>query len=277
VRRELFLGFLLYASAAVAQQVEPFRIISNLFYVGASDVASYLIATPKGYILIDSGFAEMAPRIRANIEKLGFPVDNIRILLNTHAQYDHAGGLAALKTWTGATLIASERDAPLLARGGKGDPQFGDAFPFPAVTPDRLLRDGDRVALGGSILTAHLTPGHTPGCTTWTMVIREKGKMYNVVIVGSPTVPRQYKLVGNNKYPEIVSDYRHTFATLKALPCDIFLGARGGYFDLIDKSARLAKREKPNPFIDAEGYRKFVAAAEQAFEDELKRQSPPSS
>lgn len=273
MRRELFLGFLLYASAAAAQQVEPFRIINNLFYVGAADSASYLIATPKGYILIDGGFAETAPMIRANIEKLGFHVDSVRILLNTHAHYDHAGGFAALKTWTGATLIASERDAPLLARGGKGDPQFGDAFPFPAVTPDRLLRDGDRVALGGSILTAHLTPGHTAGCTTWTMVIREKGKMYNMVIVGSPTVPQQYKLVGNDKYPEIVSDYRRTFATLKALPCDIFLGAHGSYFDLIGKAARLARREKPNPFIDAEGYRKFVAAAEQAFEEELKRQT----
>ena len=275
---------LLVATAAMAQQdsvsrswnqpVEPFRIIGNLFYVGASEVASYLVATPKGHIIIDGGFVETAPMIRANIEKLGFHFEDVRILLSTHAHFDHAGGLAALKDWGGATLMASERDAPILARGGKADPQFGDSARFPPVTPDTFLRDGDHVALGGSILTAHLTPGHTPGCTTWTMTIREKGKPYNVVIVGSVSVPKGYKLVGNVKYPDVVADYRQTFATLKALPCDVFLAANGSFFDLLGKSARKAKRETPNPFIDPEGYRKFIAAEEQAFEEEVKRETP---
>lgn len=280
------MGIVLFATAAFAQKdpvsrswnqpVEPFRIISNLFYVGASDIASYFIATPKGHILIDGGFVETAPMIRGNIEKLGFKLEDVRILLNTHAHFDHAGGLAQLKAWNNATFMASEADAPLLARGGKDDPQLGNKYPFPAITPDRLLRDGDRVALGGSILTAHMTPGHTPGCITWTMTIREKGKPYQVVIVGSPTVPKEYKLVDNSRYPDVISDYRQTFNTLKSLPCDIFLGAHGGYFDLAGKSDRKAKGEKPNPFIDPEGYRSFVAAAEQAFEEEVKRETPPN-
>jgi metallo-beta-lactamase class B len=282
--RRLAIALFLVATAALAQQdpvfkswnqpVEPFRIVGNLFYVGASEVASYLIATPKGHILIDGGFAESAPMIRANIEKLGFHFEGVRILLNTHAHFDQAGGLASLKEWGGATLMASERDAPLLARGGKGDPQFGDVAQFPAVTADTLLRDGDHVTLGGSILTAHLTPGHTPGCTTWTMTIREKGKPNNVVIVCGASVPKEYKLVGNDKYPDIVADYRQTFATLKALPCDVFLAGHGSYFDLLGKSARKAKGETPNPFVDPEGYRKYVAAAEQAFEEEVKRETP---
>ena len=281
--RRLLLAVFLITSAAFAQKsdierasnrpIEPFRIMGNLFYVGGADVTSYLIATPKGHIVIDGGFEESAPMIRDNVEKLGFRFSDVRILLSTHAHYDHAGGLARMKEWTNATLMAGERDAPLLARGGKDDPQFGDSLTFPPVTADRLLRDGDRVALGGSILDVHLTPGHTPGCVTYTMTLREKKKAYLVVIVGGPTVPQQYKLVGNKRYPDVVADYRHTFAVLKSLPCDVFLGAHGTYFDLLGKAGRVAKRETPNPFIDPDGYRKFVAEAEQAFEEALKKES----
>ena len=253
------------------QPVEPFRIFRNIYYVGASDITAYLIATPKGHILIDGGFAETAPMILENVKKLGFDKHDIRILLNSHAHYDHAGGLAAIRLATGAILIASEGDAALLARGGKDDPQFGDAFPFPPVTPDKLARDGDRVAWGGSILTAHITPGHTRGCTTWTMKVREKGRVYDVVFVGSPSVPPQYKLVGNPRYPDAVDDYRRTFATLKSLPCDIFLGAHGNFFDLAAKMKRIG--EKPNPFIDPKGYKKFVGEMEQAFEERVKRET----
>jgi metallo-beta-lactamase class B len=244
--------------------VEPFRIAGNLFYVGASEIASYLVATPNGLIVIDGGFVETAPIIRANIEKLGFHFKDVRILLSTHAHYDHAGGLAALKEQTGAKLMASERDAPLLERGGKDDPQFGDKWPFPPVTPDRLLHDGDPVTLGGSTLTAVMTPGHTQGCTTWTMTVGEKGKSYHVVIVGSPTFPA-YKLVGNEKYPDIVSDYHKTFATLQSLPCDIFLGAHGSFFNL---SAKMVSHN----FVDPDGYRAFVDRWAKAFERELKQQ-----
>jgi metallo-beta-lactamase class B len=253
------------------QPVEPFRIIRNVFYVGAAEVSSYLIATPKGLIVIDGGFEETAPMVLANIEKLGFHRADIRILLNSHAHYDHAGGLAAIKNITGATFIASEGDAPQLSRGGKDDPQFGDAFPFPPITPDKLARDGDRVALGGTILTAHVTAGHTRGCTTWTTTVREGGRNFNVVFVGSPSVPPQYKLVGNPRYPDAVDDYRRQFVTLKSLPCDVFLAAHGSFFDLAGKMKRVGA--KPNPFIDPAGYKKFVAEAEAAFEERVKKET----
>jgi len=275
------LALVFAAAAAIAQPdpesrswnqpVEPFRIIGNVFYVGASDVTSYLIVTTEGHILIDGGFVETAPMIRSNIEKVGCRLADVKILLNTHAHFDHAGGLAALKQQSGAQLIVSERDAPLLERGGKNDPQFGDRFLFPPVKPDRLLRDGDQVILGRSTLTAVMTPGHTPGCTTWTMTVRDKGRDYRVVIVGSPTAPN-YKLVGNKMYTNIISDYHYTFAKLKSLPCDVFLGAHGSYFNLQGKLARKARGDTRNVFIDPDGYRKFIAGAQRDFEKELKRQ-----
>ena len=256
------------------QPVEPFRIIRNIYYVGASDVTAYLIVTPKGHILIDGGFAETAPMILENVTKLGFDPADVRILLNSHAHYDHAGGLAAIRRLTGATFIASEGDAPLLARGGKDDPQFGNAYPYPPVMPDKLAREADRVALGGTILTAHITPGHTRGCTTWTARVRERGRNYDVVFVGSATVASQYKLIGNPLYPDAVADYRRTFAVLKSLPCDVFLGAHGSDFDLAGKMKRVG--QKPNPFLDPQGYKKFVAAMDVAFEAEVKKESERS-
>jgi len=278
MRRAAILFLVLWVATVAAQKdpvsrswnqpVEPFRIIRNIYYVGASDVTAYLIATPKGHILLDGGFEETAPMIMANIRKLGFEPTDVRILLNTHAHYDHAGGLAAIHSATGATFIASEGDAPQLARGGKDDPQFGDRFPFPPITPDKLARDGDRVALGGTILVAHVTPGHTRGCTTWTTVVREKGKNYDVVFSGSPSVPDGYKLVGNPRYPDAVADYRRHFATLKSLRCDVFLAAHGNFFDLAGKMKRLGG--KTNPFIDPEGFRKFVGEMEGAFERKVK-------
>jgi metallo-beta-lactamase class B len=266
----LFALLLLAQSDPVSRKanepVEPFRILGNLYYVGAADVTSYLIATPDGLIVLDGGFVETAPQIEANIRKLGFDPHDVRILLNSHAHYDHAGGLKQLRDDTGARLFASEGDAPLLARGGKDDPQFGDLFLFPPVRPDVLVRDRDRVTLGGTILVAHLTPGHTPGCTTWTTRIRSAGKWYDVVFVGSPTVPSQYRLVGNPKYPHAVDDYRRTFATLKSLPCDVFLGAHGSFFHLKEKMQR-------GDFIDPEGYKAFLAAAEALFDKVLKKQT----
>ena len=252
------------------EPVPPFRIIRNIYYVGASDITSYLIVTPKGHILIDGGFEETAPMILANVEKLGFHASDIRILLNSHAHYDHAGGLAAIRRATGATFIASEAEAPQLARGGRDDPQFGNAFPFPPITPDKLARDGDRVALGGMILVAHITPGHTRGCTTWTTTVREAGRSYDVVFVGSPSVPAQYKLTGNPRYPDAVDDYRRQFVTLKALPCDVFLAAHGNFFNLAEKMKHAA--DKPSPFIDPEGYKRFVAEMEAAFEQHVKKE-----
>ncbi len=251
------------------QPVEPFRIARNLYYVGASDIASYLVTTPKGHIVLDGGFEETVPIIVANIRTLGFKVEDVKILLSSHAHNDHAGGLAELKRITGATLYASAEDIPQLARGGLDDPQFGNRFPFPPVFADRILRDQDKVTLGGTTLTARITPGHTRGCTTWTM---KAGKL-DVVILGSPSVPTEYRLTDNPRYPDAVSDYRKQFAILKSLPVDIFLASHGNFFDLEKKRAALGSDGKANPFVDSEGYHRFVTAAERRFEDRVRNEA----
>jgi metallo-beta-lactamase class B len=254
------------------QPVKPYRVIGNIYYVGASEVTSFLIVTPKGHILLDSGFFETVPQIRHNVTELGFRLADIKIILNSHAHYDHAGGLALLKELTGAKLMVSEADTELLARGGKGDFHFGDRLSYSPVTTDRILRDGDKVELGGITMIAHLTPGHTKGCTTWTMTVNEGRKPYDVVFVGSSTVPG-YRLVDNQEYPTIAADYERSFSVLKELPCDVFLASHGSFYSMLEKARLLAQGAKRNPFIDPRGYRTFVAKSEKAFRDELRRQS----
>lgn len=252
------------------QPVKPFKVIGNVYYVGATEVSSFLITTSEGHILLDSGFLETVPQIQQNVAQLGFRFEDIKILLNSHAHSDHAGGLARLKELTGAKLMVSEGDVAQLARGGKDDPNFGDRFLFPPVTVDRTLRDGDTVKLGDVVLTARLTPGHTKGCTTWTMKAREGAKLYDVAFVGSTTAPG-YKLVGNDKYPDIVEDYEQTFRLLKSLPVDVYLAAHGSAFGLVEKMKLLGQRAQ-NPFIDPAGFRRMVARTETQFRAELKRQ-----
>jgi metallo-beta-lactamase class B len=253
------------------QPVEPYRVIGNVYYVGASDVTSFLIVTPAGHILLDSGLAETVPLIRRNIARLGFRMGDIKILINSHAHYDHAGGLALLKEETGARLLASEADAALLAAGGRGDFHFGDRLAYAPVRADRVLRDGDRAELGGVKLVARLTPGHTKGSTTWTMKVREGRRSYDVVFAGSTSVPG-YKLVGNPQYPGIVADYERTFRLLKRLPCDEFLGPHGQFFSMREKAELLARGQSPNPFLDARGYRNYIARNESAFREQLQRE-----
>lgn len=253
------------------QPVRPFRIIGNIYYVGATEVSSFLIVTPAGHILLDSGFAETVPQIKDNIAQLGFKLEDVKILINSHAHFDHAGGLADLKELTGAKLAASEADAAALAVGDKDDFQWGDTFAFKPVKADRILRDRDTIELGGVTMTAHLTPGHTKGCTTWTMKVEDHGKQLDVLFTGSTTIPG-YKLVDNAKYPNIVADYAHTFALLKTLKCDVFLGPHGSFFEMIDKRARLEKGEQPNPFIDPRNYREVIARTEKAYHDQLKKE-----
>jgi metallo-beta-lactamase class B len=253
------------------QPVEPFRIAGNVYYVGASDVTSYLIATPKGLILIDSGFRETVPLIRKSIVKLGFKFEDVKIILNSHAHYDHAGGLAELKRLTKATFYASQKDGELLARGGLSDPNYGDKYPFEAIKPNKTLKDGQKIKLGGSVLTANLTPGHTPGCTTWTTTVKDNGRDLNVLFLCSISAPG-YKLVGNEKYPDIEADYLHTFAWLKKQNVDVFLAAHGSIYDFRGKLEKLAKGDKDNPFIDPEGYKKFVEDSEKAFHEKLAQQ-----
>lgn len=254
------------------QPVEPYKIVGNVYYVGASDITSYLITTPEGHILLDGGFEETVPIIRESVKKLGFKIEDVKILLNSHAHYDHAAGLAELKKLTGAAFHVSERDAPLHARGGKGDFAFGDRFPYPPVTADRLLKDGDKVTLGGVTLTAHLTPGHTPGNTTWTMKAQEGTKSYAVAFVSSPTINPGVVLTNNPKYPEIAEDYAKTFRVLKSLPCDVFLGSHANFFDGLKKGERLRKGETPNPFIDPQGCRAFIEKREKVYQDQLAKE-----
>ena len=253
------------------QPVTPYRIIGNVYYVGASEVTSFLIVTPKGHILLDSGFSETVAQIKQNIGALGFRLEDVKILINSHAHYDHAGGLAELKELTGAKLMASEADAALLANGGKGDFHFGDRLSYAPVKADRILRDGDTIELGGVKMTAHLTPGHTKGCTTWTMKVKEGLKLYDIVFVGSTSVPG-YKLVDSPTYPAIAADYARTFRILKRLPCDVFLASHGSFFSMQEKAERKAGQPKANPFVDPRGYRSFVAQTERAFAAQLRAQ-----
>jgi metallo-beta-lactamase class B len=254
----------------------PFRIIGNLYYVGGDDLTSYLIVTPQGLILLDGGSAQLAPVIEKNIEELGFKVTDVRYLLNSHAHLDHAGGLAMLKRDSGAKMVASEGDRPLLERRNQ-DPQFGDRLGFLAVQVDRIIHDGENVELGGVSLRAVLTPGHTPGCTTWTMTVAEGGRKYDVVFLCSLSAPPQYRLVNNKAYPQIISDYEHSYSRLKHLHCDVFLGAHGSFFDLKEKRAQLRAGVHPNPFINANDFRWFVAASEREFHQKLEEERTSGS
>jgi metallo-beta-lactamase class B len=252
----------------------PHHIIGNVYYVGSKGLASFLITTAEGNILINSNLETSVPQIRASIEKLGFRFSDTKILLISHAHWDHCAGSAAVKELTGAKYMVMAADVPEIEAGGKGNFQYGNS-PRSLYKPakvDRVLHDLDQVKLGGTVLVAHLTPGHTKGCTTWTMRVREGSKTYEVVVVGSPNVNSGYKLVHNSLYPNIAQDYERTFRTLKALPCDIFLGAHGNYYGMEAKFARL-KEGGPNPFIDPEGYRSYIAEREQAFRNELQKQS----
>jgi metallo-beta-lactamase class B len=254
------------------QPVAPFHIIGNIYYVGASDVTSFLIVTPAGDILLDGGFAETAPQIEANIQKLGFKLAGVKFLLNSHAHFDHAGGLAELKQRTGAKLVAMNGDAGVIASGEFTDFAFGGKQLFTPVKPDRVIHDGDTVSLGGVTLTAHLTAGHTRGCTTWTMTTEEGGKTYHVVFVGSASILSSYSFIkrpGNpESYPGIGADYDKTVRALQSLPCDVFLAPHGSFFDLTSKREALAKGAKENPFIDPAGYQAYVADVQKAVADE---------
>jgi metallo-beta-lactamase class B len=251
----------------------PFRIAGNLYYVGSKGLASYLVTTPEGNILINSDLEANVPMISASIEKLGFRFKDTKILLISHAHWDHDAGSAMIMRMTGAKYMVMDADVSVVESGGKADFQYSNT-PSSLYSPtkvDRILHDGDEVKLGGTALVAHLTPGHTKGCTTWTMKVTDGGKTYNVVIVGSPNVNPGYKLVGNPAYPQIAEDYERMWRVLKSLPCDIFLGAHGGYFGLEEKYP-IRKEDGANPFVDPDGYKRFVTQKEQEFHDELAKQ-----
>jgi len=270
---------------AASEYTVPFpahRIVANIYYVGTKGQANYLIATPQGNILVNSGLETTLPLTKKSIAKLGIKYADTKILLISHAHFDHDAGSAQVVKDTGAQYEVMDADVPVVESGGKTDFQYGDKGGenlYPPVKVGRVLHDGDTVSLGGTVLTAHLTPGHTKGCTTWTLKVKDRGKMLDVVIVGSPNVNPGYVLVNNKKYPQIAQDFEKTFRVLKALPVDVFLGAHGAYYDLDAKYPKM-KPGGANPFIDPAGYKAYVAERGTAFRTELARQKsglPPKT
>jgi metallo-beta-lactamase class B len=268
IRRGLF-SLIAFGAALFAQgnpdwhrPIPGFKIAGNLYYVGTADLAVYLITTPQGNILINSDFKEDVPTVHAAVEKLGFKYSDTKIVLISHAHGDHDEGTGVIKKETGAKLMVMDADVPQEESTAPGRP---------GAKVDRVLHNGDTVELGGSKLTAHLTPGHTKGCTTWTMQVQDGGRTLNVVIIGSPNVNNGFILVGNKDYPQIAEDYVKTFTVLKALPCDLFLGAHGAYFGMLAKLEKM-KVGGTNPFIDSAGYNAYVSEREDTFRKEWARE-----
>jgi metallo-beta-lactamase class B len=262
-------------------QLAPFQIADNLYYVGSEDLAAYLVVTPAGNILINANLETSPPQIRASIEKLGFKWADTRILLNGQAHFDHVAGAAQVIRETHAKNMVMAGDADVVESGGETDflANTGSLHLFPPAQVDRVLHDGDTVTLGNVTLTAHQTSGHTRGCTTWTFRVHLPGEpatqLRDVVIVGGVTFWSDFHFVAKTgrpeSYPGIASDFKHTFATLHALHCDLFLGAHGGYFDMLAKLPR-AQREGPKVWIDPKGYKDFIEKTEAKFRAELTQQ-----
>lgn len=267
IRRQ-FLSLLAFTPALFAQrypdwhrEFPAFKIAGNVYWVGTADLAIYLIHTPQGNILINSNFEQDVPLLKKSIEQLGFKYQDTKILLISHAHGDHDEATNIIKKDTGAKLMVMEQDVAEEESAAPGRP---------GAKVDRVLHDKDVVELGGAKLTAHLTAGHTKGCTTWTTRVQEGGRTLDVVIIGSPNVNDGYQLVGNTAYPQIADDYARTFARLKSLPCDVFLGAHGVYFGLLAKYPKM--KAGVNPFIDPEGYKAYVNERDQVFRKEWDRQ-----
>lgn len=247
--------------------VDPFRVIANIYYVGTNELAIFLVTTPAGHILIDSGFDESVPLVKASVERLGFAISDVKVLLSSHAHIDHVGGHARMRALTGARVLATAPDAALIRSGGGGPLALDSTWP-PAIV-DGILEDGQKVELGGTTLVAHLTAGHTPGATTWTTTVEENGRRLAVVFFSSSTLFTETPLVGNQAYPQIAADFERSYAFWTAVPCDVFLASHGGFFGLVDKRERLARGEKPNPFIDPAGWRRLIADQEANFRRRL--------
>jgi CubicO group peptidase (beta-lactamase class C family) len=249
-----------------AEWYEPFpahKVVGNVYYVGSKDLATYLVTTPDGHILINSGFERTVPLIQKSVESLGFKMTDVKILLASHAHSDHVAGHALLQKATSARVYVMRGDDQVISSGGKGQYLYTTDRWTPCKV-DRVLTDRDEVKLGGVTLVARLTPGHTRGCTTWTWRATDGGKTFDVVVIGSPNVNPGFQLVNNKDYSEIADDFARTFAVLKSLPCDVFLGAHGSYYGMVQRHALLEKGQK-NAFVNPEGYKEYVAQKEQAF------------
>jgi metallo-beta-lactamase class B len=247
------------------QPVEPYRVAGPLCYVGTANITVLLVTTPEGHVLIDGGLEESAPIVVENVRKLGFRIEDVRILLSTHAHLDHAGGLARLKALSGARLYAGERDVDLLASGGRGDFAFGNTLPFPPVKADRAVRDNEEIALGALRIRAIATPGHTKGCTSWAFAVPDGPAVRQVLMIGGTTAPG-YRLVANPAYPAIAADFERTFTRLRTLKADIVFEGHGSAFDL--EARRLGTR----PFVDPGALAEAVNRGEAAFRKQLAEQ-----
>ncbi|MEP7339148.1 MAG: subclass B3 metallo-beta-lactamase [Acidobacteriota bacterium] len=252
------------------QPFKPFRIIGNIYYVGTNNLACYLITTPGGHILIDTGMEESGPLVRANIEALGYKLKYVRIILSSHAHFDHVAGHADMKAATGAQVFASAADAATLESGGtKG---FHPLNAYKPVKVDRIIKDGEIVRMGNIALTAHLTPGHTEGNTTWTTTVEEGGKKYDIVFVGSMSINPGVLMVNNPTWPKITEAYAKSFQTLKSLHCDVFLGPHAPFFGMEAKVKRMKADTKSNPFIDPDGYQNYIASYEKSYNEQVQRE-----
>jgi metallo-beta-lactamase class B len=250
----------------------PFRIAGNLYYVGTYDLACYLITTPQGHILINTGVDGSAPMIRAHVEKLGFKFSDIRILLATHAHFDHVGGMAAVKKLTGAKMMISERDAPVLADGGNSDYALGGrGSMFDPVKADRLLHDRDTVSLGGMQITVLLHPGHTKGACSFLFDVRDEHRSYRVLIANMPSILSETKLSGMPGYPDVAKDYAYTLKALKVLKFDIWLSSHASQFALHRKH-KPGDKYNPEAFFDRKGYDEMVGGLEKAYLKKLGEQ-----
>jgi metallo-beta-lactamase class B len=247
------------------------QVAGNIYFVGRKNVGIFLITSPQGHILLDSGFEASVPAVQASVERLGFRFQDIKYLLASHAHIDHVQGHARVRALTGARVLASEQDAPFIRSGGQDDPNFGNRYRWAPCPIDQVVRDGDTVTLGDIVMTAHLTPGHTPGATTWTTRVREGGRDLRVVFFPSGNVLPGTRLVGNTAYPTIAGDFARSFAVWKALPCDVFLAAHGAFYGLDAKYPRLAQGGE-NPFIDPAGFRQTIADLEARFRAVLESQ-----
>jgi len=250
---------------------EPFQLIDNIYYVGTDGIAVYVIKTSQGLILMDTAMPQSTGMIKDNIAKLGFKVADIKIILNTHAHLDHTGGFAEIKKETGAQLIAGERDKPLLEGGYYPGDEKNEDLAFPAVKVDRGVKEGDKVALGDTTLTAHATPGHSPGCTSWELTVKDGKENREVLFFCSGTVALN-RLVGQPTYPGIVDDYRATFAKAKAMKIDVLLGPHPEVYGMQAKRAEM-KEGAPNPFVKPGEIVTYATGLSEDFDKQLTKQT----
>ncbi len=250
---------------------EPFTVIGNIHYVGTNGLAVYLITTPAGHILIDTAMPEATGQIKASIAKLGFKVSDIKYLINTHAHIDHTGGLAELKKESGAQMISGAADKPLLEGGYYPGRETAEELKFPPLKVDRTVVSGDTISLGGVTLTAHATPGHSPGCTSWTMNVTDGSATRSVMFFCSATVALN-QLVGAPTHAGIVDDYRKTYAWARTQHPDVLLAPHPEMYGMAAKRAKMAAGA-PNPFVVPGEFNAYLANLEKLFDEGLAKQT----